>query len=141
MFLSCFEKLQFFNKISFLQNSVHGELGTNIPTVLTVITVSYHTNRNTNIFKSLTTWCRYSLMWDSIYMKTNGNCNSVPLIIFEQCIFLGLAYMSFVAQQMQESIEIEPRHDKMCLREFPTRPDTNRPAQPQKLATVLKFRL
>ena len=35
----------------------------------------------------------------------------------------------------------EPRHDKMCLREFPTRPDTNRPAQPQQLARVLKFRL
>ena len=29
----------------------------------------------------------------------------------------------------------------MCLREFPTRPDTNRPAQLQKLARVLKFRL
>ena len=36
---------------------------------------------------------------------------------------------------------IEPRHDKTCFREFPTRPDTNRPAQPQKLARVLKFRL
>ena len=36
---------------------------------------------------------------------------------------------------------IEPRHDKTCLREFPTRPDTNRPAQPQKLARVLRFRL
>ena len=35
----------------------------------------------------------------------------------------------------------EPRHDKMCLREFPTRSGTNRPAQPQKLARVLKFRL
>ena len=35
----------------------------------------------------------------------------------------------------------EPRHDKMYLREFPTRPDTNRPAQPQKLARDLKFRL
>ena len=35
----------------------------------------------------------------------------------------------------------EPRHDKMCLREFPTRLDTNRPAQPQKLVRVLKFRL
>ena len=33
----------------------------------------------------------------------------------------------------------EPRHDKMCLKEFPTRPDTNRPAQPQKLARVLEF--
>ena len=29
----------------------------------------------------------------------------------------------------------------MCLRESPTRPDINRPAQPQKLARVLKFRL
>ena len=36
---------------------------------------------------------------------------------------------------------IEPRHDKTCLREFPTRPDTNRTAQPQKLARVLKLRL
>ena len=35
----------------------------------------------------------------------------------------------------------EPRHDKICLREFPTRPDTNRHAQPQKLARVLKFLL
>ena len=35
----------------------------------------------------------------------------------------------------------ELRHEKMCLREFPTRPDTNRPAQPQKLARVLKFQL
>ena len=35
----------------------------------------------------------------------------------------------------------EPQHDKTCLREFPTRPDTNRSAQPQKLARVLKFRL
>ena len=35
----------------------------------------------------------------------------------------------------------EPRHDKTYLREFPTRPDTNQAAQPQKLATVLKFRL
>ena len=35
----------------------------------------------------------------------------------------------------------EPRHDKTCLWEFPTRPDTNWPAQPQELARVLKFRL
>ena len=34
-------------------------------------------------------------------------------------------------------------HDtkKTCLRKFSTRPDTNWPAQPQKLARVLKFRL
>ena len=35
----------------------------------------------------------------------------------------------------------EPRHEKTCLQEFPTRSDSNRPAQPQKLARVLKFRL
>ena len=35
----------------------------------------------------------------------------------------------------------EPRHEKTCFREFPTRPDTNRPAQRQKLARDLKFRL
>ena len=34
-----------------------------------------------------------------------------------------------------------PRHDKTCLWEFLTRPNSNRPAQPQKLATVMKFRL
>ena len=43
--------------------------------------------------------------------------------------------MSFVIL----SISYEPRHYKMCLREFPTRVDTNWPAQPQKLARVLKF--
>ena len=31
----------------------------------------------------------------------------------------------------------EPRHEKTC----PTRSDSNWPAQPQKLARVLKFRL
>ena len=35
----------------------------------------------------------------------------------------------------------EPRHDKTYLWEFPTRPDTNRPAHTQKLARVLKFRI
>ena len=30
----------------------------------------------------------------------------------------------------------EPRHDKTCLREFPTRPDTNLPAQPLKLDSL-----
>ena len=33
-------------------------------------------------------------------------------------------------------IVFETRHDKTCLREFPTRPDINRPAQPQKLASL-----
>ena len=34
----------------------------------------------------------------------------------------------------------ESRHEKPCLREFPTRSDSNRSAQLQKLARVLKFR-
>ena len=36
-------------------------------------------------------------------------------------------------------IEIEPRHKKMCLRESPTRQDTNWPAQLQRSARILKF--
>ena len=39
------------------------------------------------------------------------------------------------------TVTIEPRHEKTYLQEFPTRPDTNRPAQPQNLARVLEFRL
>ena len=39
------------------------------------------------------------------------------------------------------TILYEPRHEKTCLREFPTRSDSNWPAQLQKLAWVLKFRL
>ena len=41
-----------------------------------------------------------------------------------------------MAHKMEDSIIIEPRHDKTCLREFPTRPETNRSAQPQKLASL-----
>ena len=36
-------------------------------------------------------------------------------------------------------IIIEPRHEKTCLREFPTRSGSNWPAQLQKLAGGLKF--
>ena len=35
----------------------------------------------------------------------------------------------------------EPRHEKMCLRESPTRQDTNCPAQLQRQARILKFRI
>ena len=45
--------------------------------------------------------------------------------------------------QLLETLHIahqfEPRHEKMCLRMSPTSQDTNRPAQPQKLASVSKF--
>ena len=34
---------------------------------------------------------------------------------------------------------VEPRHEKTCLRVFPTRSDSNWPAQLQKLARGLKF--
>ena len=34
-----------------------------------------------------------------------------------------------ILQSLMDSEMYEPRHDKMCLWEFPTRPDTNRPAQ------------
>ena len=33
----------------------------------------------------------------------------------------------------------EPGHEKTCLREFPTRPDSNWPVQLQKLARILKL--
>ena len=35
----------------------------------------------------------------------------------------------------------KPRHEKMCLRESPTRQDTNWPAQLERPARILKFRL
>ena len=47
----------------------------------------------------------------------------------------------WLANVMIATTTDEPRHEKTCLQEFPTRPDTNRPAQPQKLARTLKFRL
>ena len=50
-----------------------------------------------------------------------------------------MATIAVIAQYL--TYVSEPRHDKMCLRKFPTKPDTNRPAQPQKLARVLKFRI
>ena len=33
----------------------------------------------------------------------------------------------------------EPHHEKPCIRLFPTRSDTNRAVQPQKMARDLKF--
>ena len=38
-------------------------------------------------------------------------------------------------------IKTESRHGRTCLQEFPTKSDSNQPAQPQKLARGLKFRL
>ena len=38
-------------------------------------------------------------------------------------------------------ITFEPRHEKICLRESPTRQDTNWPGQLQRPARILKFRI
>ena len=65
-------------------------------------------------------------MWNSIV--------SVP----DHCLFICFVWEFLLALA---DLLLKPRHDKTCLREFPTRPDTNWPAQPQKLARVLKFRL
>ena len=43
--------------------------------------------------------------------------------------------------ELQTGLSYEPRHEKMCLRESPTRQDTNWPAQLQRPATILKFRI
>ena len=60
----------------------------------------------------------------------------IPLALHGNQWVRGLAEF----QKMHVYVPYEPRHDKTCIQEFPTRPDTNRPAQPQKLARVLKFR-
>ena len=57
------------------------------------------------------------------------------------CLSLYVFRFEFYQLYEEEADLYEPRHDKTCLREFSTRPDTNRPAQPQKLARALKFRL
>ena len=55
-----------------------------------------------------------------------------------QCLFDVLDFSELLTLP---SLSLYMSHDKTCLREFPTRPDINRPALPQKLARVLKFRL
>ena len=61
-----------------------------------------------------------------------GKEDHFPLLSFRHKLYYSVT--------MKDNV-FEPRHDKTCLLEFPTRPDTNRPVQPQKLARVLKFRL
>ena len=68
---------------------------------------------------------------------------NINMIKKRNLTFMKVFYQPLIAihEVCRKSNQFEPRHDKMCLREFPTRLDTNRPAQPQKLARVLKFRL
>ena len=42
-------------------------------------------------------------------------------------------------KKKSKSKPFEPRHEKMCLQESPTRQDTNWPAQLQRPARILKF--
>ena len=53
-------------------------------------------------------------------------------------VFLALIWQDnrFNSNLLHVLFIYEPRHNKTCLWEFPTRPDTNRPAQPQKLASL-----
>ena len=79
--------------------------------------------------KKSDTWSRFS------WMNLEGiDCGS------SKCAFRSQLTYYWCLRQEDYKI-IEPRHEKTCLRDFPTRPDTNRPVQPQKLARVLKFRL
>ena len=59
----------------------------------------------------------------------------------DQSIRCALIWVAKAQTTRYNFIIIAPRHEKTCLREFPTRLDTNRPVQPQKLARVLKFQL
>ena len=59
----------------------------------------------------------------------------------DESIRCALIWVAKAQTTRYNFIIIAPRHEKMCLREFATRPDTNWPVQPQKLARVLKFRL
>ena len=53
----------------------------------------------------------------------------IPTILKRNCEIIGYTIMHNATTNVSE-----PRHDKMCLREFPTRSDSNWPAQLQKLA-------
>ena len=53
-----------------------------------------------------------------------------------QCFSIGLN----IKMNYYEMISYEPRSEKTGLRGFPTRSDTNRAVQPQKMAETLKFR-
>ena len=76
-------------------------------------------------------------------------CVFLPCLVAVQMPFPTLVLFTFLRQclccclfcALFPVIVFEPRHDKTCLREFPTRSDSNWHAQLQKLARVLKFRL
>ena len=67
-------------------------------------------------------------------------CEQTTMCISQKVKFIDIRMGNFLQLYLLKLLDIyEPRHDKMCLREFPTRPDTNRSAQPQKLAKVYRI--
>ena len=75
--------------------------------------------------------CAVKICHDGMLEDTNPL--DVAHLTSFQLLFAGLHNIN------TKSKTIEPRHEKMCLRESLTRPDTNGPAQPQKLAGVLEI--
>ena len=75
------------------------------------------------------------------YLRFGGTDADTLLFDDELAQDKSQTYKENLMQGNDQVILYEPRHEKMCLRESPTRPDTNWPAQLQRLARVLKFRL
>ena len=75
------------------------------------------------------------------------NIDSPPALVRSQyghdswSPFLLCLFCTHSTLELQTGLSNEPRHEKMCLRESPTRQDTNWPAHLQRPATILKFRI
>ena len=85
--------------------------------------------------------CAVKICHDGMLEDTNSldAAHLVSVLLF--CLASWAGYEICLYRFRITVVSSEPRHDKTCLRECPTRQDTNRPAQLQKLARVLKFRL
>ena len=96
--------------------------------------------------KDETTWLdrTYVTDWAANYHTPFENHQLIIIQKYQQFTILqGIAFRWKHLQENAKNIEFrgaentfEPRHNKTCLWEFPIRPDTNRPAQPQKLASL-----
>ena len=83
------------------------------------------------------------------YSMVKPSCSNFRMIkphfsgvrIFRVVTILWTTVQNLEHSDTPKMVSYEPWHDKTCLREISTRPDTNRPAQPQNLARILTFRL